>query len=250
MDGGVGEPQVVRWWREEPDGVAEAPARRSTNQQFALGRDAAAEETRAAGLLQRPALVECLCHRGDSPGAQRGRAVSPASVAVGRAVRGRAAGDRRPVLPPDLPRIPQRRRRLRRQQGESGTRSIARGSERAPGRLRADRRGVGGGRNRQHRLRSSGPGSARRGDGHRDGGRPGADEPARHQGVRHGVRDPDLRLRVVRAGHDRPRVCRDVDRRPTDSRIRGHRDRARERLSPVCSWSRCCCARSRPDVRL
>ena len=36
-----------------------------------------------------------------------------------------------------------------------------------------------------------------------DGGRPGPGEPARHQGVGHGVRDPDLRLRAVRPRHDR-----------------------------------------------
>jgi len=75
----------------------------------------------------------------------------------GRRRRRAAPRDRRRVLPPDVPRLPAGRWCVRGEPGESRSGRGARGGQRAPCRLRADRRRVGGGRCRQHRVGHSRP---------------------------------------------------------------------------------------------
>ena len=123
-------------------------------------RDAAAQDARAAGLLQRPAVVRGVRHRGDPARAQPRRAGATVPDAVGR----RCASSLLLVVVvasyrQACSRLPQRRRLLRGQpRATSGaTAGLVRG-ERAAGRLRADRRGVGRRRRGQHHLR--GPGLA------------------------------------------------------------------------------------------
>ena len=97
---------------------AQTAAGRQAAAQPAICRDAAAQVAGAADLLLRPDLVGGLRHRGDR--ARRGlggvaylRLSKPIA-----AVRRRAAGRRGRVVPADLLRLPERRRRVRRQPGQ------------------------------------------------------------------------------------------------------------------------------------
>ena len=172
-------------------------ARRPPAAQRPPRRHAAAQAPRPAGVLLGPALARwptrpsrsCWCS------ASAGSAARPDAVARRR--RGRAAGHRRGLLPADLPRLSQRRRRVRGQPGEPRVRtppwsrparcwsttcspSPSRWSPawpRSPGRARRSRRTPW--------CCRSACRAAHRG------------QPARGQGVRPRVRRPDLRVRRI-----------------------------------------------------
>ena len=216
------------------------------------GRDAAAEEARAAGLLQRPAVLERVRDRGDPARARPRRAGAAAPDPVGRGRRRRCCWSSwSPSYRQTVPRLPRRRRRVRGQPDQPRPARRAGRGQRAAGRLRDDRRGLGRGRRREHHLRRS-----RR--WRRTPWRSSvalvvvlaADEPARRPGVGHGVRDAHLRVRRRRVRDDRRRAVR--------SRAR---PRAGRRVAPASASSAahgdrrpaagrcCCCARSPPAAR-
>ena len=155
-------------------------------------------------------------------------------IAIGVALLHR---DRRHVLPPDDLRLSEGRRRVRRQPREPRRVAVTRRRRLDPRRLHPHRGGVGVGGCRRHHLDPAVPRHRRAASGRgraRDHPVDQPREPARHQGVRAPLRDPDLRLhrRRGRAHHARAdeELLRLVRRRePGAVRCQSGRGAARDR---------------------
>ena len=102
--------------------------------------------------------------------------------------------DHRDLLPPDDPRLPERRRQLHRGQGEPGDGAGAAGRGGPADRLRPDRLGQRRGRHPGDHLGVPGPGRVPGPDGRHRDRRGHAHQPARHPRERDGLRHPDLRV--------------------------------------------------------
>ena len=136
-----------------PRTTPEAPRPRPRRAQRPSRRVAAAQAVRAAHLRQRPAVLRGVRDAGDpdrpDPGAGRRSSTSRPWLAVGVVVPADHGGA---VLPPGGARLPVRWWRLRGRDEEPRAVRGARRRQRAAGRLRDDRGGLGLRRHRQHHL--------------------------------------------------------------------------------------------------
>ncbi len=220
-----------------------SPPRRAASQR-PTRRDAAAQAAGDAGLLLGPALIGRLRDRADPPRARSRRPRAPAPDAVGRGRRRRAACDRRRLLPPDLPRLSERRRRLRGQPRQPRRERLPDRGLGAADRLRAHGGGLGRRRSRRDHERGARACPVRGRVVARLRRRPRGGEPARGQGVRARLRPADLRLRPLRAARCSPSAS------PRslfgDGLTRGERRLSSFAMSPTpaASWSSSCVLRA------
>ena len=151
------------------------------------------------------------------------------------------------LVPPGLPRLPERRRRLRRGQDQPGPDLRADRRRRPAHRLRHDGRGLDGGRDRPDPVGR--PGRLRRPDRDRvrldlaDHDR----QPARPARVGQHLRGPDLPVRRPRARRSSPSAS-STSSAGRSSRSRPSRRRARPRTTSSRSAS-CSCSRRSPAAR-
>src|SRR5664279_308208 len=199
----------------------ETGVRGSAAAQRPNGGHAAAQTGGAGGVLFRPDLLGGLCDGADPAGAGRGRAGGAGHHAMGGAGGDPVAGHCCRLLPADLLRLPERRRRVCGEPREPRRVRLAGRRGRATGGLRDDGRGVRDLRGCRGDVGDPDVVPAR--GHHRGRPDPGAHcrEPARYPGVGAGVRRPDVRLR--RADRADVRLGRGPGehRRPAGGRDRG-----------------------------
>ena len=205
------------------------------------------------GVLLRRVVVDRVRDRGDPLRHRAGRVeprARPEQAGADRDRRVRPARDRDRVLPPGDLRLPERRRRVRREPREHRrVRGAGRGRL-ADGRLRADRGGVDLGRRRRDHLdpgvlrpgRPTGPARRRADRAHHAG------QHARDQGVGAHLRHPDLRL------HADPRGRSSSSASPRRSSATARRCRSTPRPSTARSraaarWASSCCSRGSRRAR-
>ena len=183
---------VIRWSHDDVDPPTEAPHVGAPPSDLDDGRHSSAEEARPAGVLQRPAVLERLRHRGDPAGAQPGWAgvavqtpwVAAAVVVLLVIVVA--------VLPSDLPCLPRRRRGVRGEPGQPGpTAALVAASALMVDYVLTVAVSVAAG---VANIVSAFPLAPHAVRCPWFWSRACAGEPSRRQGVRDSIRDPDLRL--------------------------------------------------------
>ena len=239
----------------QTDRRAQTDPDRARTAQRPAGGNAPAEAHRTPRLRLRPALLRGVrARRGAAGPVHRGRVGVPLQPLDRR--RGRGADVHRGrLVPAERARLPERRRRLRGGQHQPRAQGGPDRRQRAARRLRPDRRRLDLLRHREPRLRGA---LRRRAQGalrDRRDRAADADEPARGEGVRLALRDPDLRLRLGRLHHDRvggvPRAgprrhhagtdggLPDQARAPGPGRLRAGLPAAARLLLRLCRAHRC-----------